>query len=102
MSGLVEIQALVNEAQEKIKESDRQYVRTVLWPDIKSALGVCTDIAWPDRKKLGLLIHKRLEEQRSERVEPERIILEKLIKQIQEGEVEMPEEGPSPLKWLPY
>ena len=98
---LREIQELVYQAQKKIKDEDYVPVETDLWPSIKGALGEYADLARTVCMKTISVIGKRLEEQRSERAEPELINLEMLISDLEVGKVKVPEESEK-ITWLPY
>ena len=100
MSRLGEIQDLVNEAQEKIIEGDRQRVKTVLWRDIKSKLGDCSDLVWPYSWFMVLVIHNLLDESGLEAGKPKPIVLETLKEDLQANKMKVPDES-RPIIWLP-
>ena len=60
MSTLQDIQERVVEARGEIQKGNRNRVQTVLWPDIKSKLGQCTELEWSYRGDMGRLIYKYL------------------------------------------
>lgn len=91
MPTLRDIQQLVNEAQ----QADRPTVETILWPEINNALGQCTDIKWKYREDLAYHIYKRLNEQTLEG-RPVQIDVEKLLADLQEGKLQVPEPVPEP------
>lgn len=100
MATLLEIQELVDEAQRKIEEGDLDSVKTVLWPDIKSKLGQCTELEWIYREDMKRLIHKNLDEQDLHAPHTP-IILEKLKRNLKAGKVKAPEPAQRP-SWIPW
>lgn len=100
MVTLVEIQELVDKAQRKIEEGDLESVEKVLWPDIKSKLGQCTELEWSEREDLARHVFKDLNEQRLHAT-PRPINLEKLKRRLKEGKAKAPEPEHIPY-WIPW
>jgi hypothetical protein len=102
MTSLEEIQELVNQAQEGIKEHKLEKVRSVLWPSIKSAISQNSDLMRGDRQKLARLIYERLdnlglrEEETSANID-----VAKMVMDIQAGGVPEPPKSHQ-VMWLPY
>lgn len=63
MSSLEEIDKLFKKAQETIWGGDPEYVRSVLWPEIRNAIETTPDLSILNRMKLRQLIVERLDEQ---------------------------------------
>jgi hypothetical protein len=107
MATLQAIQGLVNEAKEKIAdpnvdlEAFRKYVRTILWPEIKSRLGQCTDLQWIYREDMSLLIYKWLNEL-SLNAMPVRLDLELLKGGLIAETAKVPAKPDDVIVWLPW
>lgn len=102
MSTLQEIQNLVVHARGEIQKGNRNSVQTVLWPDIKSKLGQCTDLEWIYRENMGRLIYKYLNDLGLQGVpKPPAINLEQKRNDLKVGKVKADEMKPiSP--WIPW
>ena len=90
MVTLVEIQELVDKAQRKIEEGDLESVQKVLWPDIKSKLGQCTELQWEEREYFQRHVFKDLNEHKLHAT-PRRINLEELRRRQKQGKAKAPE-----------
>jgi hypothetical protein len=92
MSSLEEIDGLFKKAQETIISGNPEQVRTVLWPEIKSAIATNTDLSREKRSKLTLLIPGYLDEQRLLQSEEKAHILsiDELMKRAQSLEERPP------------
>ncbi len=63
MRSLEEIDELFKQAQETIMNGNTEQVRTILWPEIESAIETNTDLSRGKRSKLTRLIPAHLNEQ---------------------------------------
>ena len=104
MSTLQEIQNLVVQARGEIQKGNRNGVQTVLWPNIKSMLGQCTEteLEWSYRETMGRLIYKYLNDLTLQGVpKPPAINLEQKRNDLKAGKVKADEMKPiSP--WIPW
>ncbi len=101
MPTLEEIQNLVDEAQEDIRNRDFDPVRTKIWPDIKTKIGEYTDLDLSVRRGLGRLIYRDLNKQGLQAGQPTPIILESLKADLEAGRVEVPEPA-KVYEWLAW